>query len=120
MSKLNGLAMGVLAMSFAVVGAMAVSVSVRAQSTDIDPLEDFRTTDDSPNPFEGSGNEAQSSIFDIIHQMQLRNGGSLEDFNRQRTENIETEADRFRQQRLLRLENQSTPIVEDGSLPPEP
>lgn len=122
MSKLSHLKVGVLGVSLLAVGAIAcVGVSpARAQSTDVDPLEDFRTTDDSSSPFEGSGSNAQGSIFQLIHQMQLRNGGTIEDFNRQRHENIQNQAETFRVLQRQRIESGGEPgdiSVEDGANP---
>ncbi|MGB3494456.1 MAG: hypothetical protein WBA57_17140 [Elainellaceae cyanobacterium] len=118
MSSLSRLKIGAVGFSLAAFGAIACGVSspVRAQSTTVDPLEDFRSADDSSNPFEASGGNAQNSIFEMIHQMQLRNGGSLEDFNRQRNEDIQTQAETFRtrqrQQIDLGGESEVLPVEE--------
>ncbi|GEM_PF-7088552 len=122
MSKLSRIRLGAVGTSLTVMGAIACisSAPARAQSTSVDPLEDFRSTDDSSNPFEASGGNAQNSIFDLIHQMQLRNGGSIEDFNRQRQEDIRNQAETFRtlqrqqiesggQTRVLTVEDDSSP-----------
>ncbi len=94
----------VLSLSVALCG-FGLATAASAQTT-IDPLEDLRTNDNSNNPFEGSGNSAQTGIFDLIHNSVLSNGTSREEFNEARSENIEEQAGSFREQQR-RLLNQN-------------
>lgn len=107
MSRLSRIRLAALGVSLTVMGAIAWvgAAPARAQSTTVDPLEDFRSTDDSSNPFEASGGNAQNSIFDLIHQMQLQNGGSITDFNRRRQENIRDQAEAFRTLQRQQIES---------------
>lgn len=96
-----------LALSVALCGLAGLTPFASAQTT-VDPLEDLRTQDGGSGPFEGSGGSAQQGVFDIIHSTVLSNDTSAEEFNEARSENIEAEADSFREQRrrLLNQEDQ--------------
>lgn len=108
----------------AIAGAIApLFVSeVRAQSTTADPLEDFQTQDGGTNPFDASdGNGAQSGIYNLIHRMMLSNGTTMDEFSRQRQENISTEAESFRTIQLQRIQgdrqsDDPAPLDDDRSV----
>lgn len=90
------------------VGAAALIAQVPANAqtaTDVDPLADFQTTDNSNDLFGSDGTDA-SSVFSLIHSLVLSNDTNMTDFNRQRGENIVTEAESFRELQLQRIEQQ--------------
>ncbi|MEB3358367.1 MAG: hypothetical protein VKK04_16700 [Synechococcales bacterium] len=82
---------------------------------EVDPLEDFRTTDGASGLFEGTDDGSGADLYQLIHRMQLGNGTTMEDFSRQRQENITTEADNFRQLQLERMRQQTTPEAESAN-----
>lgn len=100
-------------------GFGTLSTAAVAQTT-ADPLEDFQTRDNSSNPFEGSGNSAQGGVFDIIHNTVFSNQRSVGDFNEARSENIQNQADSFKERQRLRLEGETqTNSTITGSETPE-
>jgi len=89
-------------------GAIALVAQVPAQAQDadyVDPLEGFQTDDNGSEVF-GAGGADSSDVFDLIHRMTLSNGTSMEDFTRQRGENITTEAQTFREIQMQRIQRQ--------------
>lgn len=98
---------------------MGIMLPVGAQvANDADPLEDFQTQDNGNDILDGN---TQQGIQDLIHQINLSGGLSMEDFNAQGQENILSEADRFRQLQRVRIdqeqnafENTSTETTADG------
>ncbi|MGF1499187.1 MAG: hypothetical protein ACFB8W_20520 [Elainellaceae cyanobacterium] len=92
------------------------TVGLAQVGEEVDPLEDFRTTDDSSGLFEG-GEGSQTDLYQLIHRMQLGNGTTMDEFYRQRQENISTEADNFRELQRERFRQQTTPAVEEETNP---
>lgn len=87
-------------------GAIALITPAQAQTAgDVDPLEDFQTNDGGSDIFGGNGADS-TSIFNLIHNLMLTNGTTLDQFNRQRVENIEDEAASFRESQMQRLQQQ--------------
>ncbi|NEQ97531.1 MAG: hypothetical protein F6K30_12540 [Cyanothece sp. SIO2G6] len=92
-----------LGLAVAVVGIFGGAIApVQAQtSADVDPLEDFQTQDGNSDILGGNG---QQGLQDLIHRINLLNDISMEEFVIQRQDNITSEADRFRQLQLDRLD----------------
>ncbi len=89
------------------VGAIALLAQspVRAQTaSEADPLGGFQTNESS-ELFGSDGSDA-TSVFNLIHNLVLSNGTSLEDFSRQRNQNITTEAESFREAQIRQIQNQ--------------
>jgi len=96
-----------LFLAVAVVLGFGSAFTTALAQTTADPLEDLQTRDNSSNPFEGSGNSAQGGIFDIIHNTVFTNGTSVGDFNEARSENIQDQADSFKEMQRRRLEQEA-------------
>ena len=72
-----------------------------------DPLEDFQTQDNGNDILSG---DTQQGIQDLIHQINLSVGLSMEEFNVQRQENILSEADRFREMQRMRIDQEQSSV----------
>lgn len=90
------------------VGLSIVSPVVAQTSSEADPLEDFQTQDSSGDILSGN---SQQAIQDLIHQLNLNVGLSMEDFAVQRHDNILSEADRFREMQRTRLEQEQNIVA---------
>lgn len=90
-----------------------------AQSTTVQPLEDFRP-DRSSGDLTGRGAGQISGVHDLIHRA-MQGGRSLDEFRDEQQENLDSAADQFRTQQLQRLRNQPqanpSPIA---PVPPSP
>lgn len=109
----------VAVMTVSTVGAIALLAQspVRAQTAnEADPLGGFQSNEGS-ELFGSDGSDA-SSVFNLIHNLVLTNGTTLEDFNRQRSQNITTEAESFREAQMRQIQNQqSAPLSpEEGTV----
>ena len=94
--------------------ALLAHAPAHAQSaTDLDPLDDFQTTDGSDELFGSDGADA-SSVFNLIHSLVLSNERTMDDFNRQRNENITTEAESFREIQIRQIQ-----LQENGAIQPD-
>lgn len=114
MGKLATTAMTILVAS---VGAIALFAPVQAQTAgDIDPLEDFQTNDSGSDIFGSNGTDS-TSVFNMIHNLMLHNGTTLDQFNRQRYENIENEAASFREAQMQQI--QQEPLSPDIERAPD-
>lgn len=96
------------------VGLSLISSAVAQTSSDVDPLEDFQTQDSSGDVLSGN---SQQAIQDLIHQLNLNVGLSMEDFAVQRHDNILSEADRFREMQRTRIEQEQNVIEANPSTP---
>ena len=95
---------GVLAIAaMATVGLTGVGPVTAQTASEADPLEDFQTQDSGGDILSG---DAQQGIQDLIHQINLSVGLSMEDFTVQRQENILSEADRFRELQRARIDQE--------------
>jgi hypothetical protein len=97
----------------ALLGAIALNTPAHAQTAgEVDPLEDFQTNDGGSDIF-GSNGADSTGVFNLIHNLMLNNGTPLDQFNRQRSENITTEAESFREAQMQRIQLQeSSPAIE--------
>ena len=104
--KNGGLAIATLA----TLGFGLTFPAVAQVGAEVDPLEDFQTQDGSGDILSGT---SQQGIQDLIHQINLSGGLSMEEFSVQRQENIMSEADRFRELQRVRID-QEQGSVEDS------
>lgn len=102
---------GVAIATVAAVGLSFVSPTAAQTTSEADPLEDFQTQDGSGDILSGG---TQQGIQDLIHQINLSVGLSMEDFAVQRQENILSEADRFRELQRTRIDQEQDGL--DGDL----
>lgn len=72
----------------------------------VQPLEDFKPNDGGSDPFSNRSGNA-SSLFDLMHQLTLGNGRSLEDFSSEQQQNLNDAADLFKKQQLMRLKKET-------------
>lgn len=79
---------------------------------DVDPLEDFQIQDSGNDILSG---DTQQGIQDLIHQINLSVGLSMEEFSVQRQENILSEADRFREMQRVRIDQEQSIVEADVS-----
>jgi len=91
-----------------VLGTIA-TMPANAQVGEVKPLDQFRTQD-SPDPL-GLGNNAASSMMNLIHRANLGGLVDSETYRQQQRESINDAASDFRarQLELLRQQQQSTP-----------
>lgn len=75
-----------------------------AQSTTVQPLDDFRP-DRPSGDLTGRGAGQISGVHDLIHRA-MQGGRSLDEFRDEQQENLDSAADQFRAQQLQRLRNQ--------------
>ncbi|MEL6222598.1 MAG: hypothetical protein AAFR31_08170 [Cyanobacteria bacterium J06627_8] len=96
-------------------GALVLGSHIPASAqtaSDVDPLADFQTDDDGSDLF-GSDGASSSSVFGLIHSLQLSNDANFSDFNERRSEDIQTEAESFRELQMQRIEAQETDLEID-------
>ncbi len=121
MKTLNIFARSLVAYTItASLGAIALITPAHAQNAgEVDPLEDFQTNDNGSDIF-GSGGADSTDVFNLIHNLMLNNGTPLDQFNRQRSENITTEAESFREAQMQEIQFQETDsAIEPAPLPAE-
>lgn len=78
---------------------------VKAQSTDVNPLQDFQPQEG--DPFSSSNDNPTGSIFDLIHRAQLGSSRSTEEFNSEKNQSVNDAAAEFRKKQQQRLQNPS-------------
>ena len=104
---------GVLAIATAAtLGLGGVAPAIAQTASEADPLEDFQTQDGSGDILSG---DTQQGLQDLIHQINLSVGLSMEDFAVQRQANILSEADRFRELQRARIDQQQDVIEVDAA-----
>jgi hypothetical protein len=85
------------------------STASLAQTGTINPLEDFRTKDGGTDLFSGRSGQP-TSVFDLIHRSVNAPSRSIEEFDAEKRENLDSAAEAFRAQQRARLkQQQATP-----------
>jgi hypothetical protein len=80
------------------------SAIAQTTSTDLDPLEDLRTEDDSAGGLlDGADNS--SGIFELYHRLNLSGGQTSEQFSNRQQENLGEAAADFRERQRQQLQN---------------
>jgi hypothetical protein len=80
-----------------------------AQTGTPQPLEDFQTQNKT-DPFSSRGNGQADGIFDLIHRAIQGPSRSLDEFNSEQKESLDTAAADFRAQQRQRIQNQQSPV----------
>lgn len=102
------------AITFSAMAAIALVVHAPAYAQnagDLDPLDDFQTTDGGNELFGSDGADA-SSVFNLIHNLVLSNDRTMDEFNRQRNENITNEAESFREIQMQQIQLQENEAIQ--------
>ena len=102
------------AITFSAMAAIALiaQAPASAQSAgDLDPLEDFQTNDGGNELF-GSDGADSSGVFNLIHSLVLSNDRTMDEFNRQRNENITSEAESFREIQIRQIQLQDNEAIQ--------
>lgn len=104
-----------LALSIGVCGAaIAISSSVLpqsawAQTTNVNPLQDFSPAQNERDPLGGSlGGDSGFSVFDLIHKAQTGGSINFDEFSTKNAQEIESAADAYRREQLRRLNQQQS------------
>lgn len=77
-----------------------------AQASDVNPLQDFESQENSSDPFSGSNEAGSFGVFDLIHRANLGNTRSLNDYSAEQNENLDAAAAQFRTIQLQRIRGQ--------------
>ena len=82
--------------------ALLIPQGVKAQSTDVNPLQDFQPQEG--DPFSSRNDNPTSSLFDLIHRAQLGNSRSLEEFSTEKNQSLNDAAAEFRKKQQQRIQ----------------
>ena len=74
----------------------------KAQSTDVNPLQDFQPQ--KGDPFSSRNDNPTGSLFDLIHRAQLGNSRSAEEFNTDKNQSLNDAATEFRKKQQQRIQ----------------
>ena len=74
----------------------------KAQSTDVNPLQDFQPQQG--DPFSSRNDNPTGSLFDLIHRAQLGNSRSAEEFNTEKNQSLNDAATEFRKKQQQRTQ----------------
>ena len=74
----------------------------KAQSTDVNPLQDFQPQQG--DPFSSRNDNPTGSLFDLIHRAQLGNSRSAEEFNTDKNQSLNDAATEFRKKQQQRTQ----------------
>lgn len=88
--------------------SVLVPQNAQAQSTDVNPLQDFQPQQG--DPFSSRNDDPTGSLFDLIHRAQLGNSRSAEEFNADKNQNLNDAAAEFRKKQQQRIQ---TPTPEN-------
>lgn len=77
----------------------------KAQSTDVNPLQDFQPQQG--DPFSSRNDNPTGSLFDLIHRAQLGNSRSAEEFNTEKNQSLNDAAAQFRKKQQQRIQSPS-------------
>ncbi|WP_009633234.1 hypothetical protein [Synechocystis sp. PCC 7509] len=75
----------------------------KAQSTDVNPLQDFQPQQG--DPFSSRNDNPTGSLFDLIHRAQLGSSRSAEEFNTEKNQSLNDAAAEFRKKQQQRIQN---------------
>ncbi len=89
----------------------------KAQSTDVNPLQDFQPQQG--DPFSSRNDNPTGSLFDLIHRAQLGSSRSAEEFNTEKNQSLNDAAAEFRkkQQQRIQAPNQATTVENTTTTP---
>ncbi len=89
----------------------------KAQSTDVNPLQDFQPQQG--DPFSSRNDNPTGSLFDLIHRAQLGNSRSTEEFNADKNQGLNDAAAEFRkkQQQRIQTPNQAGTVENTTTTP---
>ncbi len=81
---------------------LLVPQGAQAQSTDVNPLQDFQPQQG--DPFSSRNDNPTGSLFDLIHRAQLGNSRSAEEFNADKNQSLNDAAAEFRKKQQQRIQ----------------
>lgn len=97
--------------------ALSLASSALAQSTNAQPLQEFKPQEQqSQDIFSNNGSGQPSGLLNLIHQANFGNIRSINEFRSGQTENINDEAAKFRAQQMQRLKPQP-PVTAPAATP---
>lgn len=82
--------------------SVLVPQDAKAQSTDVNPLQDFQPQQG--DPFSSRNDDPTGSLFDLIHRAQLGTSRSVEEFNADKNQNLNDAAAEFRKKQQQRIQ----------------
>ena len=85
--------------------ALLIPQAVKAQSTEVNPLQDFQPQEG--DPFSSRNDNPTGSLFDLIHRAQLGNSRSVEEFNTDKNQSLNDAAVEFRKKQQQRIQTPS-------------
>ncbi len=74
----------------------------KAQSTDVNPLQDFQPQ--KGDPFSSRNDNPTGSLFDLIHRAQLGTSRSAEEFNTDKNQSLNDAATEFKKKQQQRIQ----------------
>lgn len=77
-----------------------------AQTTRVNPLEDFENQDNNSDPFSSGKEQDSLGVFDLIHRATLGNNRSLQDYSAEQNQNLNDAAAQFRTRQRQRIQGQ--------------
>lgn len=102
-AKLPQLILGIIASMG--VSSLLIPQSARAQSTDVNPLQDFQPQQG--DPFSSRNDNPTGSLFDLIHRAQLGTSRSADEFNADKNQSLNDAAAEFRKKQQQRIQTPS-------------
>ncbi len=97
-------------MSLSIGGILAIAPAAFAQ-TNVDPVEELQSPQGNSGMFGGEGDAP--NLMEMFHQINLQNPRTSEEYRQEQRENLSIEAENFRQQRdLLLQQSESDPTTE--------
>ncbi len=82
--------------------SLLVPQNAQAQSTDVNPLQDFQPQQG--DPFSSRNDNPTGSLFDLIHRAQLGTSRSAEEFNADKNQSLNDAAAEFRKKQQQRIQ----------------
>ena len=82
--------------------SLLVPQLAHAQSTDVNPLQDFQPQQG--DPFSSRNDNPTGSLFDLIHRAQLGTSRSAEEFNAEKNQSLNDAAAEFRKKQQQRIQ----------------
>ncbi|WP_250125291.1 hypothetical protein [Chroococcidiopsis sp. CCMEE 29] len=92
-----------------------------AQTTNVNPLQDFEPEQNNNDPFSSRSNEVNSfGVFDLMHRAQMGQLRNAEDFSTEQNQNLDAAAAAFRESQRKRLEGQQQAVPTNPIAAPQP
>lgn len=114
--SLTNLVLGTVA-GISVTSLVMPQLSWAQTATNVNPLQDFNSSEQNQDPFSSHNDGNSFSMFDIIHRANLGSNISIDDYSAEQNESLNNAAAEFRKKQLQRMQQQATPV--DSVNPPQ-